>query len=197
VTLTPVNGTAAVVITVSYDTGGGGGGGSSTLTASNTNVSLDSIHTSATVNIGTTSVVAVTATVSWTVQSGSTSWLSAALNPFVVNPSAGSILTVYAVPGGLTAGTYQGTVTVTPSTGTPLNINVTLNVGASGGAWTVYPNTIQWSFTTGGTLSSQAETVTTTSGGSAYNVNTTHNSGYHWLLVAGNGGLPAFNVASI
>src|ERR1019366_4583047 len=127
VTLTPVNGTAAVVITVSYDTGGGGGGGSSTLTASNTNVSLDSIHTSATVNIGTTSVVAVTATVSWTVQSGSTSWLSAALNPFVVNPSAGSILTVYAVPGGLTAGTYQGTVTVTPSTGTPLNINVTLN----------------------------------------------------------------------
>src|ERR1035441_10204825 len=92
VVLHPSNGAADLTITVSYDTGGGGGGGRSSLTASNTNVSLDSIHTSATVNIGTTGAVAVAATVSWTIQSGSTNWLSATLNPFIVDPSAGSIL---------------------------------------------------------------------------------------------------------
>ena len=188
VVLHPSNGAADLTITVSYDTGGGGGGGSSSLTASNTNVSLDSIHTSATVNIGTTGAVAVAATVSWTIQSGSTNWLSATLNPFIVDPSAGSILTIYGVAGGLSAGTYQGTVTVTPSTGTALNINVTLTVGGNaGGTWTAYPSSIQWSFTTGGTFSSQAVTVSTSSGGSSYNVRTTQNSGYPWLLVASGG----------
>src|ERR1035441_2554090 len=191
VTLTPSGASAgipAVTITVTYDTTAGGGGtGSSTLTASSTAVTLDSIHTSATVSIGTTTGVAITAGVTWAIQSGATSWLSASLNPFVISPGTGAILTIYGAPAGLNAGTYQGTVTLTPSTGTPLTINVTLTVGASGGgSWTAFPSSIPWSFTTGGTFPTQVVTVTTTSGGSAYNVNTTQTSSFHWLLGAAN-----------
>jgi len=204
VTLTPTSpaGLAAVTITVTYDTsGGGGGGGTSTLTASNTTVSLDSIHTSATVDIGTTSFVPVSTSVTWAVQSGATSWLSATqLNPFVVSPGATSILTIYGVPTGLTAGTYQGTVTVTPNinTGTPLTITVTLTVGAAGGgAWSGSPRNITWNYATGGISPTQVVTVTTTSGESSYSVNTTQTGNYHWLLVAGNGGTAVSNVSSI
>ena len=199
VLLSPTNGTAAVTITVTYDTTGGGGGtGSSTLTASVSAVTLDSIHTSATVNIGTTSGIAITAGVTWAIQSGTISWLSATLNPFVVAPGTGSILTIFGAPAGLTAGTYQGTVTLTPSTGTPLTINVTLTVGANGGgAWSAFPSSVTWNYTTGGISPTQVETVTTTSGGSSYNVNTTQTSSYHWLLVAGNGGFPVSNVSFI
>jgi uncharacterized protein (TIGR03437 family) len=189
VTLTPSGAIAALTVTVTYDTSGGGGsGGGSTLTASKTSVSLDSIHTSDTVNIGSISATAVSTSVTWAQQSGTTSWLSASqVNPFVVNPGATSILTIFGDPTGLAAGTYQGTVTVTPDTGSPLTISVTLTVGGSGGGWTALPTSIQWSFTTGGTFPSQAVSVTTTSAGSSYNINTTQNSGYHWLLVASGG----------
>src|ERR1017187_5064155 len=53
VTLTPTNGTAAVVITVSYDTGGGGGGGGATLFADRSSVALTSTSRATTVNITT------------------------------------------------------------------------------------------------------------------------------------------------
>src|ERR1035438_708604 len=201
VMLTPTSpaGVAALTITVTYDTTGGGGSGGSTLTASKLSVSLDSLHTSDTVNIGTTSGVAITAGVTWTVLSGATQWLNPnpILSNFVINPGTGSILTIYANPAGLPAGTYQATVTLTPSTGTALTINVTFTVGATGGAWSANPSSIPWSFTTGGTLPSQAVTVTTTITGAAnYSVITTQQGTYHWLLVA-SGGLPAFNVSSI
>src|ERR1019366_6334321 len=200
VTLTPSGAVLAVTITVTFDTtgGGGGGGGSTTLIASKTAVSLGSIITSDTVNITTTSTSTITIGTTWAVQSGGTSWLTANLNNFAINSGTSAILTIYGNPAGLSSGTYQGTVTLTPSTGTTLTINVTFNVGGNGGgAWSAYPSSIQWPFTTGGTFPSQAVTVTTSSGGSSYNVNTTQNSGSHWLLVGGNGGLPAFNVSSI
>jgi hypothetical protein len=48
-------------------------------------------------------------------------------------------LTAYANTTGLTTGlTYQGTITVTPSTGTALSIPVSFTVGSGGtGNWTV------------------------------------------------------------
>jgi uncharacterized protein (TIGR03437 family) len=77
---------------------------------------------------------------------------------------------------------------VTPSTGTPLNITVNFTVGGGGssGTWTVNPSTIPWSFTTGSAFfPSQQISVSTNSGSSFYNLNTTSSNG--WLLATVNG----------
>jgi len=67
-----------------------------------------------------------TATVPLTVQSGTASggaWLSVS-PPSGVTPAS---LTLSFSPTSLPPGVYTGTVTVTPATGTPLNIAVTLS----------------------------------------------------------------------
>ena len=106
-----------------------------------------------------------------------------------ISSSGGTTITVTASSFSLTSGTYQGTVTVTPSTGTPLVINVSFTVGGSGGngSWTVSPSNFTWSYTTGGTFSSQFISVSTSSGASSYNVNLSGPPN-GWLLGSASGG---------
>ena len=183
-----------VTITVTFDTStsGGGGGGSTTLNASKGTVNLTSLVTLATVNITTSNVsnIAITSPLTVLTTSGG-SWLSAFMNTYTVNSTSGAILTISANPLGLAATNYQGSVTLVPSTGTPLVITVNFAVGSGTGtgAWFPNPSTISWPFTTNsGTFPSQGVAVTTTSGSPNYTVITTQtSSSYHWLLVAANG----------
>ena len=193
VTLTPTSpaGVAAVQITVTYDnTGSGGGGGSTTLAASQTTVALTSVTDAAIVTITNISSGAVNVTAS---VSANAPWLSATLTPAIINAGSTASLFLNANLTGLAATTYQGTVTLTPTSGTALPITVNLSVGSSGGgSWVASPNTLTWSYTTNSgvfpTPSSIA--VTATTGSTSYTVNTTQNSNLgHWLLVAANGQL--------
>jgi uncharacterized protein (TIGR03437 family) len=185
VTLTPTapTGLTAVVITVTFNGAGsgGGGGGSTTLTASLNPVNLSSSVTSTSDNITTTSVSPISMTLA---TSPGATWLTAFFNGSnTISASGGASITVIGNSFNLAPGAYSGTVTLTPSSGTVLNITVNFTVGSSGsnGSWTVTPSTIAWSFTTNsGIFPNQAFSVTTTSGSSSYNVNTT--SSNNWLL---------------
>ena len=192
VDLTPTSPSGTPVrITVTYDTSGTGI--STTLTASTTNVSLTNTIATANVNITNASASAVGVGVTSAVTSGSTNWLSASLNSISISAAGTAILTIGASQSGLAAAIYQGTVTLTPFDGTTaLTINVTFTVGSgSGGAWSVNPSSIPWTFTTNlGTYPSQAVTVNVTSATSNYNVVTTQTGSVQWLLVAA-GGQPA------
>src|ERR1035437_3977427 len=172
VTLTPTSpaGVAAVTITVTFDGsgGGGGGGGSITLSASSNPVNLTAAansQTSTPVTITTTSVSAITIQVGSSVASGGTNWLSASITNTSLSSAAGASITIFANAFNLAAGfTYQGTVTVTPSTGTPLNItvNFTVGSGAGDGTWSASPSTIPWNFTTNsGIFPAQSVSVST------------------------------------
>jgi uncharacterized protein (TIGR03437 family) len=188
VTLTPTTGTP-VMITVSYDTGGGGGGGGSTLIPSQPSIALTSAANSTTINIMNGSAASIQIFNPPTV---SASWLTAAMGGYTLASGASAALFVSANSSGLAAQTYQGTVTLIPSTGTQLVINVTFTVGGGGGGgsgWSTNPSSIAWNFTTNtGVYPSLGVTVTPTSAAAAYNVSTTaNNSPVHWLLVAANG----------
>ncbi len=183
VTLTPTapTGLAPVSITVTFTgTGnGGGGGGSNILTASanpvTLNAGVNSVVTG-TVNVTTSSSTAIGITsVSAAVITGGTSWLSVQnVSSYSITSSAGTTISLLANSASLPAGTYQGTVTVSPNTGTALVINVNFTVGGTGGngSWTASPTSVSWGYTTNGGFASQFVTVSTTSGASSYNVNT-------------------------
>ena len=197
VTLTPTSpaGVAAVTITVTFggSGGGGGGGGSITLSASSNPVNLTAAansQTSTPVTITTTSVSAITIQVGSSVASGGTNWLSTSITNTSLSSAAGASITIFANAFNLAAGfTYQGTVTVTPSTGTPLNItvNFTVGSGAGDGTWSASPGTIPWNFTTNsGIFPAQSVSVSTTSASTFYSIATTSSNG--WLVAFFNGG---------
>ena len=192
VTLTPTGpagvSTTPVPITVTFDAsggGGGGGGGGGTISASATTVNLTAAangQASTIVNITTTSVSAVTINLTTSVSVGN--WLSVSPISSTTSSSGASTLTITANASNLTSGfTYQGTVTVTASTGAQVDIAVNFAVGAivGNGVWNVSPSTILWNFTPlSAVYASQAITVTTTSSSPFYNVATTSTNG--WLL---------------
>ena len=193
VTLTPTTGTA-VTIKVIFSGTGTGGGGSNILSASANPVNLAAginSSSSGTVNVTTSSSTAITITVGSAIVTGGTNWLSIqSVSTNTISSSGGATITLGANSVSLTTGvTYQGTVTVTPSTGSPLVINVNFTVGGSGGngSWTVSPSTVTWGYTSGGTFSSQFISVSTTSGQSSYLVNLS-STGNSWLLGSASGG---------
>jgi len=188
VTLTPsaASGAAAVTITVTYTSGTSGGGGSSVLSANPNPVNFNLGANSTSVQ--TPVAISTTGSVNQTIQSAvaNVNWLSVQVtNPSVVPSSPGGIaLTASSV--GLQNSTYNGTVTVTPSTGAALTINVSLTVGGGSGTgnWSVSPSsTVSWSYTTGGTFPNQLFLVTPPNGANFYNV-VGVNSSNGWLLVA-------------
>jgi uncharacterized protein (TIGR03437 family) len=199
---TTPTGLAAVQITVTYDTSGGGGTGTgTTLVGSKTSVSLNSTTFSDTVNITNTSSGTVVITAATSVATGSTNWLTAVLSGFTITPGGTAILTISGASAGLAAGNYQGTATVTPSDGSPalsITVNFTVGTAVGNGTWVTLPSSVTWNFTTNvGTYPFQTVSVTTTSGQASYSINTTSQSSYHWLLVAANGGLAAYNQTAI
>ena len=130
-----------------------------------------------------------------TLSAGATSspvnWLS--FSAFSTNPVPAGGTTRFVCStsncSGLTSGlAYQGTITVTPSTGAALPIPVTFTAGGSGnGSWSATPNNVTWSYNTNsGSFLSQAISVSTSSGSTSYGVNSTSN-GNSWLLASYNG----------
>jgi uncharacterized protein (TIGR03437 family) len=180
VTLTPTapSGVAAVTITVSFS-GSGSGTGNGNLVASPNplfiSANANSAAAPATVSISTTGGAVTIASVTTSLITGTNvNWLSAQIVNGSVGVNSNGSITVTANSTGLTSGlSYLGTVTVTPSAGSPLNISVNFSVGSGGGSgnWQVSPSTIGWSFTTNsGTFLSQSVSVTPPSGATYYNI---------------------------
>ena len=133
VTLHPTapSGVADVIITVTFSgSGGGGGGGSNTLTPSQTSVTLPG-NGNVVLSTTSTSAISLTAGVSQS-SCGNVNWLAFQLPITTVSSAASTTLTVVVNSSGLTSGQVcQGTITVTPSTGTALQIPVTFTVGGA------------------------------------------------------------------
>ena len=182
-------GVAAVTITVTYNSGSSGGGGATVLSASPTTVSLTAganSQASYPVAITTTSASAITISMTASVTGSVTSWLSnSTLATNTISSSGGTTLTVVANSSNLATGSYQGTVTITPSTGLPLNITVNFTVGSTvgNGTWYATPGSVAWNFTSNsGSYPSQAVSISTTSGSATYSATTSANEN-NWLQV--------------
>jgi uncharacterized protein (TIGR03437 family) len=145
--------------------------------------------TSQSINVTATGGTAVTFTATAATTSGG-SWLSVTSN----SPYTPSTLTVTATPGALAAGAYNGTITITPSTGGSLAVPITLQAGASANL-TASPTSFSFSDVVGGpTPAAQVLTLTSDILNNTYfaRASSTNN----WLLVNGvtnsvNGTLPA------
>ena len=127
-------------------------------------------------------------TVTWSA-TASESWLS-------LSPATGtmpSTLSVSVSPASLTAGTYTGTVLITPSgvSNSPLMVNVTLTVAAlSGATLTVTPQALSFNYVPGGTAPA-AQTISITNSGSG-TLSWIASSSVSWAsLSAASGGAPA------
>jgi uncharacterized protein (TIGR03437 family) len=196
VTLTPTPppaGVQPVTITVTFSSGNPGGGGTGTLTAfpSPVNVSASSgSQFTTSVSITTTSTTAITLGLSTSITTGGTNWLSAAFSG-VSSVVVGSPATIQVTANAfnLPNGSYQGTLTVTPisPSGAALNIPVNFTVGGSSGgngSWTVTPNSIPFTYTTGGNFPNPVNiTVMNNVGASTYSAAATSSNG--WLLING------------
>jgi len=122
-----------------------------------------------------------------TVQSGTTNWLQ-------VNAANGTTpynnpgLSVSVAPGNLGTGTYQGTVTITPTGGTAQVIQVTLIVSSSVTV-TASPTTLSLAYTVGS--ASPTGTISVSGGGAAAAFTATAASSANWLTVTpGSGTTP-------
>ena len=176
VTLTPTgpSGVSLTPVPISVTFNGGGSGGSTILSASSNPVNLNaavSSQASAAVAITTTSASAITISMTTSVTGAVANWLTnSTLSTNTISSTGGATLTVNASSYNLSAGTYQGTITLTPaapSTGLPLNITVNFTVGSTvgNGNWTATPGSIAWNFATNsGSYPSQAVSISTTSG---------------------------------
>src|ERR1035437_1654397 len=190
VTLTPTGptGVSSTPVTISVNFDGGGSGGSTSLSASPNALSLTAganSQASQSIAITTTSASALTISMTTSV-TGSVNWLSTStLATNTISSSGGTTLTVNAVSSNLATGNYQGTVTITPSTGLPLNITVNFTVGSTvgNGTWYATPGSVAWNFTTtSGSYPSQAVSISTTSGSATYSATTSANEN-NWLQV--------------
>jgi uncharacterized protein (TIGR03437 family) len=133
---------------------------------------------SQTVSLTATSGTAVSFTVAATTTTGG-NWLAATAN-LTYTPA---VLTVSVNPGSLASGTYTGSVTVTPSSGSALDIPVTLQAGPSA-ALTINPASLFFSYTAGGAApAAQALHVTSNIPGNSFTASATSTGG--WLLVNG------------
>src|ERR1035437_7012158 len=193
ITLTPTAPASAVgapvTITVSFN-GSGNPGGSITLTANPAGpISLAAAangEVSTGVTITTSSVSSITISVTSSVVVAVTNWLSnSSINNSTISSAGGTTLTIDASAVSLPSGTYQGTVTITPSTGSPLSItvNFTVGTGVGNGLWTATPGSVAFNFTTNSqSYPSQQISLTAPSSATTYQVITTTTSGGSWLL---------------
>jgi uncharacterized protein (TIGR03437 family) len=139
------------------------------------------------ITIGTTSTTdALNYTVTFTTTSGGSGWLF--VGPLSGTTLAGSnTLTVSVLPGILSPGTYNGTITITATTqsggavaDSPITVPVTFTVTA--GNLTVGPTTLTFTTTLGGTSpSNQQLTIGSTGPALAFSVTAATQSGGNWL----------------
>jgi len=141
--------------------------------------------------------VATTGTVTYSVATATTSggaWLSA-------TPTSGSSsgpVTVSVNPTGLSAGTYNGTVTITApgATGSPKSVPVTLTVTqASAATISATPLTLPFAYQIGGTAPASKPITVTTTGTVNYSVASTTTTGGNWLSATPTSGSSSGTVA--
>ena len=190
-TFTPNGGvsqTVAVTLTV-------GAGATNTITASPTSLTFaanqgGSAPASQTVNLTSASGSAgVNFNLTTTIASGSTNWLSASVNQYTT-PSS---ITVNANPTGLSAGTYNGTVVITPfGGGATVNIGVTFNVS---GLPTVSasPTSLNLTYSVGGTAPTATLNLTGSAGSAGLNYTATVSSTCNCLSITPTSGNTATN----
>ena len=108
----------------------------------------------------------------------SAAWLTAT----PTNGTTPATLMVSANPAHLTAGTYSGTVRITdPSSETVRHVSVSFTVTSASAHLTVNPNTLTFSYQTGGTLPSSQSLSVRSSTGSAVGFTVAVTSGSSWL----------------
>jgi uncharacterized protein (TIGR03437 family) len=190
-TFTPNGGvsqTIAVTLTVTA-------GAINTITASPTSLTFaanqnGSAPASQTVNLTSASGSAgVNFNLTTTIASGSTNWLTATVNQYTT-PSS---ITVNASPTGLNAGTYTGTVVVTPfGGGATVNIGVTFNVS---GLPTVSasPTSLNLAYSVGGTAPTATLNLTGSAGSAGLNYTATVSSTCNCLSITPTSGNTATN----
>lgn len=185
----------STLITVNLSVNSGSSGG---LTLSTSSVTLSAavagFQQQQTINV--TSSVAGTLNSSVSTTSGG-SWLAFTQSTSVINAGGSATVTVFAYPGGLSSGTYSGTLTlvVIPTVGgTNLTgqVQVTFVVGSGGGGTIagVAPASLTFAYQMGTSpflISPQAISITGTTGGAF-----TASSSQTWLVVsAASGTIPA------
>jgi uncharacterized protein (TIGR03437 family) len=140
-TITVTAGSLTQTITVTATIGGG----VSTVTVDMPNITFD--HTQGEIAPGARTLNITSnpsgASVTAAVTSGS-SWLTATL----AGSTTPTTLSVSVNPAALAPGAHTGTITITPSSGTPATINVTLNVRAAAGLTTT-PSDLSFTYRTG------------------------------------------------
>lgn len=119
-------------------------------------------------------------TITTAVQGGGTNWLQVSVTSSST-PLTSPGFSVSVVPGSLGAGTFNGTVTISPTGGTAQVINVSLTVTAVP-VVTATPTTLSLSYLVGGTSPTAA--IQVSGGGSAAAFTATAASGAGWLQVS-------------
>ncbi len=162
--------TGTVPVTLTVGSGGSGGGLTASVGALTFSVAAGASQ-SQSIQVTSSTPVAFTATVS-------ANWLS--VSPGSATTSANVTVTVNA--GGLAPGSYQGSVTLTPSSGTAVTVTVSLTVTSAptGPSLGVSPGTLSFACDAGG-AAPPSQTVSLASGGFvSYSVTVT---GASWLTV--------------
>ena len=186
VTLIPTEpaGVSAVAFTVQYNTNGSSGATlvptPSTLTGTNSITAAVGASVSTTVELQTTSSTAV----GFTTSTGA-SWLTVSSATNQVTNTTPAMLTFTASAGGLAAGPYNTTATISYGSNQSVIISVTFNVTTSGVSFT--PSSLVWTYSNSALSPASAQNVTLgTPNNDAYSAVVSYPSGAtatNWLQV--------------
>ncbi len=185
VTIYSLDGTTATIsVTLSVN-----GSTTGTVNLSQSSLTFSVPSGSTTTQSGTIEMTTGTANISYGI-SANQSWLS--VSQYSGSLTAGNVnnpLTIYAYPGGLSTGTYYGTVTITYSGGYTgsSQIAVTLSVGSSttgGTGGLLAPTSLTFYYQIAGATQSESSAILVNTTGTW---TATVSSGSTWLSAAGNG----------
>jgi hypothetical protein len=121
----------------------------------------------------------------------------ATVNWLSVSPASGTApaqITVTANPAGMPAGVYNGSVTVTPASGNPTGIGVTMVVSPFAATVSAAPSSLAFSSTKDGTAPPQAIALSAT-GSAAVSLSVSTASGGSWLAVTPNSATAPFQAS--
>jgi uncharacterized protein (TIGR03437 family) len=150
-------------------------------------------NTSQTIHVANAAqgTAAISVTSSVTTQSGG-NWLSASFANGTATTNTPADLTVTINPAALQSGTYQGTVRLTPASGSPINIPVSVTVQVTSTV-SASPATLSFTYQAGGTPPSAGSIqVTGNQAGLGFTATAATQTGGNWLSVSpANGTTPA------
>ncbi len=182
--VSPNSGTVNIPVTLNVGIVSGGG---LTLTATPNPLTI-SIPAGSSVAVAQT--LTVTSSVTSTVTAAITGLTWATFNGqpqyfLTAGPGSPGVFTLIVNPAGQNAGTYTGTITVTPAGGTPITVPLTINVGARS-MLNVTPQTLSFAYQTG-TATPAPQTLAVTSSGNSLGFSVAEQSS-GWLIVSPSSG---------